>query len=82
MNTTLPFYHLTCEDIFLQRYCCPTKASNPLQKIFLKQVERIFCPEFAFVGGCQHSEKSKKHPFGQAAKQQNKREKIRAYGTD
>ena len=59
----------------MQRYCCPTKASNPLQKIFLKQVERIFCPEFAFVGGCQHSEKSKKHPFGQAAKQQNKREK-------
>lgn len=45
----------------MQRYCCHHQTSNPLQKIFLKQVERIFCPEFALLG-CQHSDKSKNIP--------------------
>ena len=45
-----------------------------MHKIFLKQVERIFCPEFALLVAASPLKKQK-HPFGQAAKQQNKREK-------
>jgi len=46
-NDRSPFSHLACEDIFFAKVGCPHQTSNPLQKIFLKQVERIFCPEFA-----------------------------------
>ena len=64
--------------MFFAKVGCPHQTSNPLQKIFLKQVERIFCPEFALLVAASHLKKQK-HPFGQAAKQQNKREKIREH---
>ncbi len=48
-----------CEDIFCKGIAVITKRKIPLQKIFLKQVERIFCPEFALLS-CQHSDKKQK----------------------
>jgi len=75
------FYHLCLRGYFLQRYCCHHQTSNPLQKIFLKQVERIFCPEFALLAASTLI-KAKNIPSDKLKNSKTEGKKIRAYGTD
>ena len=80
-NDRSPFSHLAYEDIFLQRYGCPHQTSNPLQKIFLNQVERIFCPEFALLVAASTLRKAKNIPSDKLQNSKTRGKKIRAYGT-